>query len=281
MSISRCAQILQNGDPDKFFATLIAPKKLRPILYTVFAFHYEISKIPYSTDEEILAEIKFKWWEQELTHISKRKFTKNRNEILDPLSDLIIKNDIPVDLFLEAINARRFDIGSQIHRSFYDQVNYIEDIFSSLLEIILRSCEKHLSPEAVLCVRKFGFVLGVANLLVALPALEILGKNPIFLNFNEKDTRLKSKNGQLLSEKRFAERVLKLVEAAESELIEARKYLRFVDKKVRPILLCCASGPIILKKARRDPRRVQRDAIKLSPLYKIINLFRARIRNKI
>ena len=90
MSISRCAQILQNGDPDKFFATLIAPKKLRPILYTVFAFHYEISKIPYSTDEEILAEIKFKWWEQELTHISKRKFTNNRNEILDPLSSSVL-----------------------------------------------------------------------------------------------------------------------------------------------------------------------------------------------
>ena len=115
VSVHRCAQILRSGDPDKFLATIIAPRHLRPILFTIFAFHYEISKIPYSTQEELLAEIKFKWWEEELINIKNNNHNRTRNEILNPLSDLIISKKIPIDLFLASINARRFDLRNQPH----------------------------------------------------------------------------------------------------------------------------------------------------------------------
>ena len=281
MSVHRCAQLLRSGDPDKFLATIIAPRHLRPILFTIFAFHYEISKIPYSTKEELLAEIKFKWWEEELINIKNNNHNRTRNEILNPLSDLIISKKIPIDLFLASIKARRFDLGNQPHLNVRDQLDYIENIFSSLLEVALRSCANNLSAESVLCVRKYGLVLGVANLLLALPALELMGKKPLFLNQHKKEDLSLSKKDQTDKDEEFSERVRTLVVLANSALQDARKNLRFVDNKLRPILFCCCSVPIILNKAYKNPSRVKMNTLKLSPVYKLINLFRVRIVNRI
>ena len=200
MSIHECAEIVRRGDPEKFLAILMAPLTLRGVLFPIYAFNYEISKIVYAISEPELAEIRLKWWEQELLFSSQNQ-SNSKHDILQPLSKLILSGDIPLKLFSNIIEARRFDIDKKPHASFEKQTMYIANIFSSLFEISLRASSDKTPDSAVQCVRNYGYALGVANLLKAVPALEMLGKNPIFLNLkiNTKKNNLLGFNPNLLS----------------------------------------------------------------------------------
>jgi phytoene/squalene synthetase len=176
-----------HGDRDKFLATLVAPVRFQKILFPIFAFNYEISRIAFQTSEPALAEIKLKWWEEELTSIKKKNLS-NKHEILAELSEIIITNNIPIQLFIEIISARRFDIYNDPHNNFEDQVHYIKQIFSSLFEICLHASSSLVDKNQINCVRDYGYALGVANLLVALPALFLAGKKPLFIEGTQEES---------------------------------------------------------------------------------------------
>ena len=88
---------------------MLDPSRFRRILFPIFAFNYEISRIAYQSSEPALAEIKLKWWHEELIMIKENKLI-NKHEILNSLSEIIFSNSIPIELFVEIIKSRRFDI---------------------------------------------------------------------------------------------------------------------------------------------------------------------------
>ena len=258
MILRNNARIVWNGDRDKFLAAIIAPGRIRQILFPIFAFNYEISRIAFQTSEPALAEIKLKWWEEEITSIKKHKLINN-HEILASLSEIIIAHDIPIELFIEIIKARSFDIYNHPHNNFEEQVDYIKKIFSSLFEICLRGSASLVEKTQIICVRDYGYALGVANLLIAFPALITAGKNPLYREKNLEDS------------------ITKTAESGLQALFNGRNRLKCYNFKSRPILFSACTTYKTLDKVLKNPILVTQNKVRPSPIYKGVRLLLARL----
>ena len=247
-----------HGDRDKFMAAIVAPVRFQKILFPIFAFNYEISRIAFQTSEPALAEIKLKWWEEELTSIRKNNFS-NKHEILASLSEIIITNNIPIELFIEIISARRFDIYNNSHNNFEDQVHYIKQIFSSLFEICLHASSSLVDKNQINCVRDYGYALGVANLLVALPALILAGKKPLYIERTQEES------------------IKKITESGLQALFDGRHLLKYYDFELRPILLSACTINSILSKVFKNPKLVLQNKVRPSSLHKGVKLLLVRL----
>ena len=239
-------------------AALMAPARFQKILFPIFAFNYEISRIAFQTSEPALAEIKLKWWEEELTSIKNNNFSNN-HEILMSLSKIIITNNIPIELFIEITRARRFDIYNESHNNFEDQVHYIKQIFSSLFEICLRASSSLVEKNQIICIRDYGYALGVANLLVALPALVVAGKKPLYMERSEEDS------------------IKKITESGLQALFDGRRQLKYYDRELRPILLSACNINSILFKVLKNPKLVLQNRVRPSSLHKGVKLLLVRL----
>ena len=239
-------------------AALMAPVRFQKILFPIFAFNYEISRIAFQTSEPALAEIKLKWWEEELTSIKNNNFSNN-HEILMSLSKIIITNNIPIELFIEITRARRFDIYNESHNNFEDQVHYIKQIFSSLFEICLRASSSLVEKNQIICIRDYGYALGVANLLVALPALVVAGKKPLYMERSEEDS------------------IKKITESGLQALFDGRRQLKYYNRELRPILLSACSINSILFKVLKNPKLVLQNRVRPSLLHKGVKLLLVRL----
>ncbi len=57
---------LQHTDPLRFGASLAAPPAARGRLWTLYALHHELARIPFSVSEPMLGEIRLQWWADQL-----------------------------------------------------------------------------------------------------------------------------------------------------------------------------------------------------------------------
>ena len=273
MIIDGNARTVWNGDRDKFRATLIAPSRFHRILFPIFAFNYEISRISFQSSEPALAEIKLKWWQEELTSIKNNKLI-NKHEILDSLSEIIISNNIPIELFILIIKARRFDIYNDPHNNFEEQVDYIEKIFSSLFEICLRASSNSVTQNSIICVREYGYALGVANLLIALPALIAAGKNPLYMeNLQGRDL---TSQASFRSNYNF-ESIKKIAQSGLQSLFNGRSRLKRCNPTFRPILFSACTINSTLNKVLKNPKLVAQNKVRPSPIYMGVRLLLIRL----
>ena len=273
MIIDADARTVWKGDRDKFRATLVAPSRFHRILFPIFAFNYEISRIAFQSSEPALAEIKFKWWEEELTSIKNNKLI-NKHEILDTLSEIIVSNNIPIELFIGIIKARRFDIYNYPHNSFEEQVDYIKQIFSSLFEICLRASSNSLTQNSISCVRDYGYALGVANLLIAFPALIAAGKNPLYINNLQAGSATYQASFQSSYE---YESIKKIAQSGLQSLFDGRIGLKSCDPTFRPILFSACTINNTLNKVLKNPRLVAQNKARPSQIYMLFRLFLIRL----
>lgn len=65
-NLASIAEDLSVSDPLRFGSSLIVPPALRGRLWTLYALHHELSRIPFSVSEPALAEIRLAWWQQQL-----------------------------------------------------------------------------------------------------------------------------------------------------------------------------------------------------------------------
>ena len=267
------ARTVLSGDRDKFMAVLFAPSRFRRILFPIFAFNYEISRIAYQSSDPALAEIKLKWWQEELIMIKENKLI-NKHEILNSLSEIIFSNSIPIELFVEIIKSRRFDIYSAPHNNFEDQADYIKGIFSSLFEICLRASSNSVTKNSITCVREYGYALGVANFLIALPALIAIGKSPLYTKEYQASQLAIQASSQ--SENDY-ETIRIIAQSGLNSLFDGRRRLKLCNSNFRPILFSACTVNRTLNKILNNPKLVYQNKVRSSSMYKTIRLVSARL----
>lgn len=64
--LDQIAAGLQHNDPLRFGASLAAPPAMRGRLWTLYALHHELARIPFSVNEPMLGEIRLQWWADQL-----------------------------------------------------------------------------------------------------------------------------------------------------------------------------------------------------------------------
>ena len=64
--LAAIAAELRDTDPTRFGASLAAPPAARGRLWTLYALHHELARIPFSVSEPMLGEIRLQWWADQL-----------------------------------------------------------------------------------------------------------------------------------------------------------------------------------------------------------------------
>jgi len=176
VSVAACADLLRRGDPERWRAAMAAPPTVRPGLMALYAFNLEIARAPWVASEEMLAEIRLRWWTDTVAEIYAGA-TPRRHEVAEPLAEAIRGADLPQRLFEETIAARLFDARAEPHPDLDALRDHVDRTAGHLMELAAR----HLgAPEAaVAVVREFARGAGLAALLRARPELAARNRDPM------------------------------------------------------------------------------------------------------
>lgn len=235
MSIDACAALVARADPDRFLAAMSAPPAARAMLFPLYAFNVEVARAPWVTEEPMIAEMRLQWWRDAVEEIVAGK-PPRAHEVVGPLAQVIRRHDLPVALFDQLVAARRWDIYKE---PFEDEDHFDEHVDRTAGHLLWLSCLA-LGADAVLegPVREIGRAAGVANWLIAVPALEARGRVPLI-------------DGRPEGIRVLAQMALKRLQAA-----------RGADFGTTvPALRACWRAPAILRQAARDPARVAAGAL--------------------
>ena len=125
--IQSCAELLRKGDPDRFLAVMSVPAKYRARLFVIYAFNLEISRIPYVTQEPMIAQMRLQFWRDVVEEAFAHKKPR-AHEVAQPLAEIIHDKPIAKAEFDRVIDARNWDIEI---KEFTTEVSLFDHLASS------------------------------------------------------------------------------------------------------------------------------------------------------
>lgn len=227
--LTACAALVERADPDRFRAAMATPVAVRRVLFPIYAMNIEVARAPWVTQEPMIAEMRLQWWRDALDEIASGGPVR-RHEVVTPLAAVISP---ALARELDAlVEARRWDIYRDPFADQADMDRYLDQTSGTLLSVAVRAQVE--ADDTIL--RDFGYAMGVANWLRAVPELEARGRIPLV-------------NGTL-------DGVRALAEAALARLKSARNRRSELPGAATAVLLSGWQTEAILRQALRDPARV-------------------------
>lgn len=225
MDPNALAPLVERGDPDRFLAAMAAPPARRGPLLVLAAFNLELARAPWVTKEPLIAQMRLQFWRDVVTGEGPAA-----HEVALPLQALIREAGLPQDLLLAMIDAREAEVGTPA--PFADSaalMAYLRGTAGSLMALSVIALGGPRSEAAV----DLGTVQGLANYLMAVPALEAAGRRA-----------LPDSSPQAVAE---------LAGAALETLSALRPALRALPRATRPALRAAWRAPALLEQARKNP----------------------------
>jgi len=220
---------VETGDPDRYLAVMAAQPADRPALLALYAFNLEVARAPWVTKEPLLAQMRLQFWRDVVTGE-----TTVFHDTSAALSAVMHERGLDRALLLRVIDAREAEIGT--NAPFKDDAAlwaYLEGSAGSLLGLAVQALSGVSAPPAVV---QMGAAQGLANYLMAVPALEAAGRLPL------PDGRPQA--------------VAALAQQGLTRLATARRNIRSLPKAARPALAAAWRAQPLLKQAATTPARV-------------------------
>ena len=243
--LNACAGLVQRGDPDRFLAAMAAPPSARRALFPLFAMNVEVSRAPWVTQEEMIAEMRLQWWRDALEEIAAGGPVR-RHEVVTPLG--AVMTPALAGALDDYIAVRRWDI----YRDPFDDPAHFDRYIDQSAGSLLWAATSMLGMAEERVVRDFGFAAGLANWLRAVPGLEARGRIPLL-------------DGRPEAVRALAERGL-------DHLSRARAARGAISPEARPALLSGWQTGVILRQAQQEPARVAQGALGQSEARKRLTL---------
>ncbi|MEL7211995.1 MAG: squalene/phytoene synthase family protein [Pseudomonadota bacterium] len=238
MSFEACAGIVERGDPERFLAIMAAPPEARRVLFPIIALNVEVSRAPWVTQEPMIAEMRLQWWRDALEEIASGGPVRS-HEVTTPLAEVLTpKQARALD---RLVAARRWDVYSE---PFEDAVHFEEYLDATAAELMV-TCAQALGDASAEVVRGFGWGVGLANWLRAVPELEARGKVPMV-------------DGRADAVRLLAQRGVALIR-------EARARRAAVSAAARPAMLMGWQAEYVLRRASANPDAVRQGTLAPSP----------------
>lgn len=172
MSFEACAQIVEKGDPVRFRAAMAAPVDARKILFPLYAFNVEVTRAPWVTQEEMIAEMRLQWWRDALEEISAGQNVR-KHEVVDALAQVLDQD--ACKCLDELIAARRWDI----YKDPFEDDTHFERYIDATSGHLTWTAARLLGTSDEGAVRDFAYAVGIANLFSAVPELEAANRKPL------------------------------------------------------------------------------------------------------
>ncbi|KPQ06487.1 MAG: phytoene synthase [Rhodobacteraceae bacterium HLUCCA12] len=236
--VEACASLVERGDPDRFLATMAAPPEARGPLFVLQAFNLEVARAPWVTSEALIARMRLQFWRDVVEQAGHE--TPPAHEVAGPLASLIAERALPRAPLLGLIDARELDLERAPFADDGALWSYLDATAGALMVASTRALGG--GDDAV--AREFGAAQGLANYLLAVPALEAAGRLPL------PDGR--------------AEAVAVLAREGLDRLTRGRRGRGRIAPAARPALLAAWRAGVILKQALQAPHRVKAGALEQS-----------------
>ena len=173
MSLQACADLVAQGDPDRFSAAMAAPIEARKVLFPIYAFNVEVSRAPWVTEEPLIAEMRLQWWRDVLEEIAAGQ-PPRKHEVAEPLADILDPG--AAEALDKVVAARRWDIYND---PFEDEAQFEDYIRTG--GILMWVAARILGAEVghVTKITALGRAAALARFFQAVPALEARGRVPL------------------------------------------------------------------------------------------------------
>ncbi|WP_170413542.1 squalene/phytoene synthase family protein [Ruegeria atlantica] len=227
--VKACAALLHRADPDRFMAAMAAPVPARAVLFPIYALNIEVARAPWVTQEPMIAEMRLQWWRDALQEIAEGP-TVRRHEVVTPLSRVLSPH--LASMMDEYVAVRRWDI----YRDPFEDEDHFDAYINHSAGTLMVVAAQALGSADEEVVRDFGYAVGVANWLRAIPDLEARGRIPLL-------------DGTPAGVQRLAEK-------AYERLKRARTRRRSVSTKAAAALHAGWQTELVLKQAIVRPNRV-------------------------
>jgi phytoene/squalene synthetase len=224
-----CAELVQKGDPDRFQTVMASPVKVRGALFALYAFNLELARAPWASAESMIAEMRVQWWRDVGAEIAAGGPVR-RHFVATPLGQ-VLRPDLAAHIDAMA-EARRWDI----YRDPFEDEAALADHIDKTSGSLMWMAAATLGATDETVVRRFGFGVGVANWLRAIPKLEAEKRVPL-LDGTEAGVKALAQSG---------------LEA----LQQARQQRTKVARSALPAMLPGWQAEAILRQAIAEPQRV-------------------------
>lgn len=174
MTLEACAQLVERGDRDRFFAAMAAQVEARKVLFPLYAFNLEVARAPWVTEEPLIAEMRLQWWRDALEEIAKGGPVR-RHEVTSPLSAILNPTLAPV--LDQIVEARRWDISKEPFENARIFETYLEHTGGALMWTAAHSLGAPVSSASA--ISALGKASALVRFLRAVPELEARGRIPL------------------------------------------------------------------------------------------------------
>ena len=128
---------LKDIDPDRLRAAVLGSKGERESLELLYAFHYELAKVPELVSEPMIGQIRYQWWRDVLAEIYEGK-TVRSHEITTPLEGLLKQADVPRFWCDRLIDGRERDLDPTPFANLAETKDYCRQTSGTLMQIAVK-----------------------------------------------------------------------------------------------------------------------------------------------
>lgn len=128
---------LKSVDPDRLRAAVFADKAGRERLQLLYAFHYELAKVPELVSEPMVGQIRYQWWRDAISEIYENK-TVRKHEIATPLANMLLDCEVPRFWVDRLIDGRERDLDPMPFANIDAAKDYCRQTSGVLMQIAVK-----------------------------------------------------------------------------------------------------------------------------------------------
>ncbi len=245
-------KLVRDGDRDRWLASLFVDAGARPHVHAVYAFNIEIARIREVVREPLPGEIRQQWWRDVLVGGGAGEVASH--PVARCLLDTIDIYRLPVQPFLDLIDARTFDLYDDPMPTLTDLEGYAGETASTLIQLGAIIANDGALSETADAAGHAGVAYAIAGLMRALPHHARRGQVylPVDLLEARGITADDVRSGLVSDGLKLC--LADLRERVSMHLDAARRAMAGVPERVKPVFLPVALVPEWLDiLARGDP----------------------------
>ena len=128
---------LKSVDPDRLRAAVFADKAGRERLQLLYAFHYELAKVPELVSEPMIGQIRYQWWRDTVGEIYEGKSVR-KHEIATPLAKTLLEYNVPRFWVDRLIDGRERDLDPRPFANLDEAKEYCRQTSGVLMQMAVK-----------------------------------------------------------------------------------------------------------------------------------------------